>query len=50
MTETIRVPDPVYERLKREAEQRDSPMGEVVRQWMNDSDELEQLREGSGRL
>ena len=46
MTQTIRVPDPVYERLQREAEQKDAIVGEVVRDWMEAADELEQYQNG----
>lgn len=40
MTRTIRVPDPVYDRITREADRKDCPNGEIVRDWMEDSDEL----------
>jgi len=37
------VPDPVYQRIERESERKDCARGEVVRDWMEDSDELEEL-------
>jgi len=43
MTQTVRVPNPVYERIKREAEQQDVQLGTVVRDWMEAKDELEQI-------
>lgn len=46
MTRTIRVPDPVYDRIEREAERKDCVNGEVVRGWMEDSDRLGELEVG----
>jgi len=43
VSEPVRVPDPVYERIERIAEQKDCARGEVVRDWMEDSDELEEI-------
>jgi len=43
MGKPVRVPDPVYERIERQAERMDCARGEVVRDWMEDSDELEQM-------
>lgn len=34
MTQTIRVPDPVYHTLSQEAERKDVSVGAVVREWM----------------
>lgn len=46
MTETIRVPDPVAERIDRQANREDIPKGAVVRDWMEAADRLEQLESG----
>jgi len=43
MGKPVRVPDPVYKRIEREAERMDCARGIVVRDWMEDSDELEQI-------
>lgn len=37
MGTTARLPDPVYERAKELAEERDSTIGEVVRLWMREA-------------
>lgn len=34
MSKTLRVPDPVYEAIEREARRRDVARGIVVRDWM----------------
>jgi hypothetical protein len=34
MTEVVRIPDPVYEKLAEEAERMDMSRGAVVRMWM----------------
>jgi len=43
MGKTIRVPDPVYERIERISDRKDCARGEVVRDWMEDSQELEEM-------
>jgi len=47
MGTTIRVPDPVYERIEREAERQDVARGTVVRDWMEKAEKAEKLE---GRL
>ena len=49
MTQTLRVPDPVYRRIDEESNERDIPRGIVVKEWMEDSDELARLRESEQR-
>jgi len=34
MSEVVRVPDPVYQKLTKEAERMDMPRGAVLRLWM----------------
>jgi len=34
MTEVVRIPDPVYERVSQEADQSDISRGAVIRLWM----------------
>jgi len=46
MGKTIRVPDPVYERIESIADRKDCARGEVVRDWMEDSDMLDNYRRG----
>jgi len=43
MTEAVKVPDPVHERLAREAAERDVTMGAVIAEWMHDADRFETL-------
>lgn len=43
MTQTVRVPDPVYDRLSREAERKDLSRGAIVRAWMEKADDYEAL-------
>lgn len=45
MTQTLRVPDPVYTRIDQESEERDIPRGIVVKEWMEDSDKLARLQD-----
>jgi len=40
MAQTIRVPDPVYERVVTDAERQDVPHGVIVRDWMQTYDEV----------
>jgi len=46
VTEPVRVPDPVYERLTREAESQDVSRGVVVKQWMEKAEKYEQAEGG----
>jgi len=43
MAKTVKVPDPVYRRIKQQAESRDVTLGVVVRDWMQDADRLDEL-------
>ena len=43
MTETVRLPDPVYDRAAAQAEREDVPIGAVVREWMHKADKYDEL-------
>lgn len=43
MTETVRVPDPVYEQIAKEAESRDVTLGAVVEDWMEKAEKLDRV-------
>lgn len=43
VSETIRVPRPVYERIEQQAEQNDVPRGVIVKDWMEKADKYERL-------
>lgn len=45
MTQPVKVPDPVYDRLSREAERRDVPRGVIVKEWMNDADRFAEVEQ-----
>lgn len=49
MTRTVRVPDPVFERIERTAENRDVPNGVVVEEWMEKAQKYEEMEEKHGR-
>ncbi len=36
MTEVVRVPDPVYERLEKESEEQDISIAAVTKLWMDE--------------
>jgi hypothetical protein len=42
----VKVPDPVYDAIEREAERQDIPMGAVVRDWMNKAEQYDSNVEG----
>ena len=44
MSGAVKVPDPVKERIDREAEERGIPRGSVVEGWMRDADRLEEIQ------
>lgn len=46
MSEQIRVPEPVYDRLIRESERKDTTLGEIVRDWMEAADRLDEMDRG----
>lgn len=46
MGKTVKVPDPVYERIEREAEREDITRGAVVRDWMDKAEKLDRAEEG----
>ncbi len=46
MTQTIRVPDPVYSKLTREAERKDVAHGVVVREWMDKAEQYDRMEGG----
>lgn len=43
MSKPVKVPDPVHDRLEREADERGIPMGSVIEQWMRDADRFEMV-------
>ena len=43
MAKAVRVPDPVYERISREAEREDVSRGTVIRDWMEKAEKFEQM-------
>ena len=45
MTQTVRVPDPVYSKLTREAERKDVARGVVVREWMDKAEQYDNIEE-----
>jgi len=45
MGKTVKVPDPVYDRLSRQAERQDVSRGVVVRDWMDKAEQYDQLEE-----
>jgi len=40
---TVKVPDPVYERIQRKAEREDVSHGVVVRDWMDKAEKYDEL-------
>jgi len=47
VTQTIRVPDPVYHTLSQEAERKDVSVGAVVREWMEQAETDRQVEDRS---
>ena len=43
MAKTVKVPDPVYERIQRRAEREDVSHGVVVRDWMDKAEKYDQI-------
>ena len=43
MGKTVKVPNPVYERIEREATREDITRGAVVRDWMTKAEKYEQM-------
>lgn len=43
MSQTIRLPDPVYDRATRIAEREDITRGAVVRDWMEKAEKYDQM-------
>lgn len=43
MAQTVKVPDPVYERIQRESERQDVSYGTIVRDWMDKAEKFEQM-------
>jgi len=43
MGKTVKVPDPVYSRIERQAEQQDVARGVVVRDWMEKAEKYDEL-------
>lgn len=43
MGKTVKVPDPVYERLSREADRQDVSRGAIVRDWMDKAERFEEM-------
>lgn len=45
VAKTVRIPDPVYAKIDREAEREDVSHGAIVRDWMDKAEKYEQLEE-----
>ena len=45
MSKPVRVPDPVYERLQRESDERDIPPMAIVGEWMDKADRLDEIQD-----
>lgn len=43
VAKTVRVPDPVYQRITREAEREDIARGAVVRDWMDKAEKYDEI-------
>jgi len=43
MAQTVKVPDPVYSKIQRQAERQDVSMGVVVRDWMDKAEKFEEI-------
>ena len=43
VTDTVRVPSPVYDRAAREAERKDVALGVVIREWMEKAEKYDEL-------
>ena len=43
MGQSVRVPDPVYQRLSREAERQDVSRGAIVRDWMEKAERFDEM-------
>lgn len=43
MGQTVKVPDPVYRQIEREAEREDITRGAVVRDWMDKAEQFDRL-------
>jgi len=42
---TVRIPDPVYDAVSREANRKDISRGAVVREWKNKADKYDELED-----
>jgi hypothetical protein len=45
MAQAVSVPDPVYDRISREAERQDVSRGTIVRDWMEKADKYDEVEE-----
>lgn len=45
MTQSVRVPDPVYDRITRAAESMDVSRGVVVKEWMEKAEKYDKLED-----
>jgi len=43
MGKTVKVPDPVYEKIEQQSDRQDVSMGVVVRDWMNKAEQFDEL-------
>lgn len=43
MARTVKVPDPVYSEIEREASREDISMGAVVRDWMDKAEKYDEM-------
>jgi predicted transcriptional regulator len=44
VTQSVRVPDPVYEQVSHEAERKDVSRGVIIREWMNKAEQFEEVQ------
>jgi len=45
VTDTVRVPEPVFEKIVRESERKDVARGVIVKEWMENAEEYDNLEE-----
>jgi len=43
MGETVRIPDPVYSKVSREAERQDVARGIIIREWMEKAEKFKEM-------
>jgi len=43
VSETVRIPDPVYSKATTESERQDVSRGAIIQQWMNKAEKFEEM-------